>query len=812
MVIKGRLPKPLLTPFLLLVAALCYPLLLLSAEKPQDSSLEPKQALSLISAYSRTNSLPRELIDLQNDVETTKELTAFEKELPEISKQIETMEWEAVSLKSNSNLTYHDLTLFETQLMKIRIELDKINEPIQVHIQNLENWYKAWLEKEKQLNMLTAQIAADPDLQDMFSASESLAETIETAKKLIEEQIKPNLLAGQEIGKYQTRLYVLSDIVSDLIRDMKKSGSQQTSPPMLSADFYKNIKSRLFLNGWQNIRLFLKYQWSYLKQYPGTSLLCILLIFCLTLIIRFSQFLTNPPTRWYPFTTRPLASALFIVGSGFTIINSLEININLPPDLTTLLYFPLVIAVIFLTDIICKINWQAGLLKQLLIFLGITILISVFRLPHMLSYLIVFYLSVALLSFYLMLFVKRLMSSSEQTLTWAILLWAVFPLSVIAAGIAGFDQFAMVIFSRVLSLVGITLIVWLMVQLLAGLLELLLSKIPVRIIQQNATVIASQITPVIIVAHAVLWLTLMLNILWVYPTLDAAFTAITSLQFSLFSTSITPGSILTVFFIIYTSFLISRWVSVFLQQEVLPRYKVEQGVQISITRLVHYAIFCLGFIILLSVLGFGLNQITIIGGALGVGIGFGLQAIVNNFVSGLILLFERPIKVGDIVEIGSDIGEVKELGLRATTVQTFDNAEIVIPNSQLITDSVINWTLANKKIRVRVPVGVAYGSDISTILKILLDCADANALVLSTPKPIALFLAFGASSLDFELRVWISDFNDKLIVLSELNQAIEYEFSLAGVEIPFPQTDLRLRSIDKELISQLSEARSRSNT
>ena len=810
MVTKELLLKPLITPVLLLLAVLCYPALLLPAEEAQDNSLEPKQALSLITAYSWTNSLPRELIDLQNDVEATKDLTTIEKELPEISKQIDSMEWEAVSLKSNSNLTYHDLTLFEAQLVKIRVELDKINEPVKTHVQDLEKWYKAWLEKEKQLNMLTARIAADPDLQDMFSASGSLSEIIETAKKLIEKQIKPNLLAGQEIGKNQTRLYVLSDTVSDLIRDMKKSGSQQTSPPMLSADFYKNIKLQLFLNGWQNIRLFFKYQWSYLKQYPGITLACIFFIACLALAIYYSRLLTKPSAKWHPFTANPLASALFIVGSGFTIVNSLGININLPPDLTTLLYFPLVIVVIFLTDIVCKVKWQSSLIKQLLVFLGITLLISVFSLPQMLSYLIVFYLSAALLSCYLVLFVKRLMSSSQQTITWAILLWAVFPLFVIAAGIAGFDQFAMVIFSRVLSLVGITLIVWLMVQLITGLFELLLATIPIRIIQQNAAVIANQITPVIIVAHGVLWLTLMLNILWIYPTLNAAFEAITSLQFALFSTSITPGSILTVVFIIYVSFLTSRWVSVFLLQEVLPRYKVEQGAQISITRLVHYAIFFLGFIVLLSVLGFGLNQITIIGGALGVGIGFGLQAIVNNFVSGLILLFERPIKVGDIVEIGTDIGEVKELGLRATTVQTFDNAEIVIPNSQLITDSVTNWTLANKRIRVRIPVGVAYGSDISAVLKILIDCAEANALVLSKPKPLAFFLAFGASSLDFELRVWISDFNDKLIVLSELNQAIEYEFGLAGVEIPFPQTDLHLRSIDKELISRLSGEKSSS--
>ena len=180
-----------------------------------------------------------------------------------------------------------------------------------------------------------------------------------------------------------------------------------------------------------------------------------------------------------------------------------------------------------------------------------------------------------------------------------------------------------------------------------------------------------------------------------------------------------------------------------------------------------------------------------------------MQAIVNNFVCGLILLFERPIKVGDTLQIGTEIGEVKNLGLRATIIQTFDNAEIVVPNSDLVTGQVTNWTLAERRVRVRIPVGVAYGSDVAKVLEILLACANGNPVVLSTPKPKAFFLAFGASSLDFELRVWISEFLDKIQVLSDLNQDIENEFSLRKIEIPFPQTDLHLRSVDEAAAARM---------
>jgi len=805
-------PGRLAAHIILLLALFSYPAFSLSAEAEQKKTLEAEQekplkaeqALSLISAYSWTNSLPRDLIDLQNDVDKIADLESIQKDLPEITKQIETMEWEALSLQSNSNLTYHDLISFESKLVKINIKLDQINKPIELHVQHLEEWYRTWLGKEKQLQRLLEQIEADPDLHDSFPEVKSLTDTIKTAKELVEQQISPNLLAGKELGELQTRVYVLNDAVSDLIEETQKSGTQQTSPPMLSPEFYEYINAQLFLNGWQNIRLFMKYQWSYIKQYSGGTLFCLLLLLLLTISIHFSRLLTQPSSRWYPFTSKPLPSALFIMGNVFLTIANLEINMDLPPDWDSLLYLPLIIAVIFLVDVVCKKNWQATLLKQLLVFSIITLLIAVISLPKMFTYLLVFYLSVVLVSYYFLLFLKRMTKPSERRITWAMLLWAVFPLAVIIAGIAGFDQFAVVFFGRVLAVIAGTLTVWIMARMIAGLIELLLSNIPISIIKDNARTIVNEINPVIILAHAVYWLTILLSILWIHPTLNASFRALTSIQFSLFSLTITPGSILTVVFIIYSSLLVSKGVRAFLHQEVLPRYKVESGTQLSISRLVHYAILFIGFIILLSVLGFGLNQITIIGGALGVGIGFGLQAIVNNFVSGLILLFERPVKIGDMIEVGTDIGEVKELGLRATTVQTFDNAEIVIPNSQLITGSVINWTLAEKKVRVRVPVGVAYGSDISTVLKVLLSCANANASVLSTPKPAALFLAFGASSLDFELRVWIPDFNNKLAVLSELNQDIEYEFSLAGVEIPFPQTDLHLRSVDRGAFETLS--------
>ena len=168
------------------------------------------------------------------------------------------------------------------------------------------------------------------------------------------------------------------------------------------------------------------------------------------------------------------------------------------------------------------------------------------------------------------------------------------------------------------------------------------------------------------------------------------------------------------------------------------------------------------------------------------------------------MLFERPVKVGDAIELGGQQGKIKKVGLRATVVQTYDNSEIVVPNSDLITNQVTNWTLAERLSRIRIPVGVAYGSDVPLVMKTILECAADNQTVLKDPAPKVLFINFGDSSLDFELRVWVADFDTRLTVISELHQEIDSRFRELNIEIPFPQTDLHVRSVDGSAAAPLT--------
>lgn len=298
---------------------------------------------------------------------------------------------------------------------------------------------------------------------------------------------------------------------------------------------------------------------------------------------------------------------------------------------------------------------------------------------------------------------------------------------------------------------------------------------------------------------AVCGLVLMPGILmiWdVYDSLGAATKGLLSLGFNLGDQRISVGLVIVAAGILYGSFFISWVLRKLLMDEVLIKRRVEKGVRISMARLVNYAIIFIGFLLAISTLGFEVSKITIILSALGVGIGFGLQGVVNNFVSGLILLFERPVRMGDTIEISGKWAEIKHIGIRATTVQTLDQADLIIPNADLINSQVTNWTLSNRQVRLTVPVGVAYGSEVPLVMETLMACTEGNAMVARTPVPRVLFLSFGESTLDFELRVWVKDADYRLNARSALHQEIDRRFREANIEIAFPQRDLHLRSVD----------------
>ncbi|MGA9755227.1 MAG: mechanosensitive ion channel domain-containing protein [Desulfobaccales bacterium] len=257
---------------------------------------------------------------------------------------------------------------------------------------------------------------------------------------------------------------------------------------------------------------------------------------------------------------------------------------------------------------------------------------------------------------------------------------------------------------------------------------------------------------------------------------------------------LTTLSVIGVILALYLGFFLSRVVRSLMMMRIFPRTALDPGVQYTISTTVHYVILILAGLVALNILGFPLTNLLLVLGALGVGIGFGLQNIFNNFLSGLILLFERPIKVGDMLVIDGQWGLVKEIRVRSTIFETFDRYVMIIPNSELISNKVLNWTHYGAGInRLTLKVGISYGSDVRQVTRLLSEVCRANPRVVAAPPPQITFQAYGDSSLDFTIWVYLKTPSDRNRATHELNSAIFEAFNEHGIEIPFPRRDLHIK-------------------
>ncbi|MCP1673271.1 small-conductance mechanosensitive channel [Natronocella acetinitrilica] len=256
--------------------------------------------------------------------------------------------------------------------------------------------------------------------------------------------------------------------------------------------------------------------------------------------------------------------------------------------------------------------------------------------------------------------------------------------------------------------------------------------------------------------------------------------------------TLAPGNFLIAVLVFMAGLIATNIVRRWLTRTVLPNTRLEFGARSSIAAGTSYLGVGIAVLLAMGALGLDFTNLALVVGALSLGIGFGLRNVVENFVAGVLLLIERPIKVGDWIIIGQHEGTVRHISVRSTEIETFDRAAVIVPNAELISTSVINWTHKNRMARERIPVGVAYGSDTEQVAQILLQCARTHSKVLRAPPPVALFVGFGDSSLNFELRCFIGDTDDFMTVRSELHFALEKALREAGVSIPFPQRDVHL--------------------
>jgi|GEM_PF-148870 len=260
-------------------------------------------------------------------------------------------------------------------------------------------------------------------------------------------------------------------------------------------------------------------------------------------------------------------------------------------------------------------------------------------------------------------------------------------------------------------------------------------------------------------------------------------------------TEITLNFLFIILFLSVSVIFTSRWVSEWIKNRILIQLRVDRGSQETITRVVSYSLSFIGFIVVLQTAGIDLSSLTVLAGVLGIGFGFGLQTLASNFISGLAILLEHPIKVGDFIEVDGLLGTVEKISIRATIIRTNDSQYVIVPNNRFIEKNVVNWSYGSPDSRIHIPVNVAYGSDTVLVTEALLSAARQDPRVLLSPPPSVWFRSFGESAYIFELLVWINRPQDSEPIKSALNFLIEQELRQRDIEIPFPQLDLRLRDL-----------------
>jgi small-conductance mechanosensitive channel len=365
----------------------------------------------------------------------------------------------------------------------------------------------------------------------------------------------------------------------------------------------------------------------------------------------------------------------------------------------------------------------------------------------------------------------------------------------VGAAALGYLRLARLLASSVLGSAYLGLVLVAFVRVATGLAALALRMWPVRLlrmVQHHRDFVERRARRVLIWIAFGIWVSRLLDYVGLLGPALGLGQAVLAARLERGALSISLEDVLAFLLTLWVAYLLSAFFRFALEEDVYPRVGLARGLSYALSSLLNYVIFALGFLAGLAVLGLDLTKLTVLAGAFGVGIGFGLQSVVNNFVSGLILLFERPIHVGDTIEAGDILGNVRRIGIRASVVRTWQGAEIIVPNAQLTTERVTNWTYSDQLRRIDLPVGVNYGAHPKKVMEILEAVARAHPQVLRQPAPKAFFTGFGDSSINFELRAWTDQFAQWFQIRSELAAAVFDAIRGAGISFPFPQREIRL--------------------
>jgi small-conductance mechanosensitive channel len=672
--------------------------------------------------------------------------------------------------------------------------LNKLNLPLNMAIDQLDSWEQEWQREKQQWKDWRSSSFKDRSFPHILTAFDQADATIDAALDFISQQMEP-LLAVQSIGaRIKAKADDLDAEIAALRAETLREPLLGKAPPMYTLDYFAQFDRELWTITRDNLKFMPR---------PGTEFFLLhalelgILAFVLSLI--FAVIYRNREAiaeskNWSFVAERPIATMLFVTtliamfrmqfwSSPSNMVNAVILTVGSMSCLRLLLK-------------VLQSDWAKEVFCGVMSLYALTVVLVMTGVPAPIFNLMIVIASAGALAFAYKWTVKCRIDKCGPYPLWGTRVLALWFAVILIAEVVGDAGFAYSMFVNSVISMAIIAINVLFIYLLRGGIHWLFFSSPlwqIKLMRSDASLNERKVQ--ILVETIIALFLLLPAILYIWGVFDSfpdALHGLFSPGFEIGGQKITVGLIIAALAALYGSFYASQITPKFLLDEQILGHQMDRGVRGSIGHLIRYFIIFVGLLLTFLLLGFNLTNLTIILSALGVGIGFGLQGIVNNFVCGLILLFERPIREGDTIQVGDRWACVKSIGMRATIIETFDLSEVVVPNADMINNHVTNWTLSNRQLRLSIPVGVDYGSDIPLVVETLLACAKSHATVSKSPAPEVLFLNLGDSSLDFTLRAWILNADDNLRVKSELYHEIVRRFREEGITIPFPQRDLHL--------------------
>ncbi len=777
-----------------------------AAEAPPPEPPE-QEALEVADVMSRAAEIERELRQLEATAAPLPEIEAIVESLPEAKEQLEER-WTGASERIEAASHTRALRDIEANWRRELQQFELWNTALTERVRGFENTIKRFSEIEELWQKTRSDFTGDrapPAVRERIDAALS---SLEAPRRSVIQRRDDRLAIQAEIAADLDKIEAILELVGDADQRLRSSLFGADAPPIWVAIFQERDRDLVI----EREKEALLENMARVRSYVGTRRDRVL-IHALIVVIAFVvlRYLKQVASRWpeddesirasAAVLARPFSGAVLVAYSLSRMIYPAAPFLFL--DLLGLLGLVPLVRLLPLVLHRSEHGFIYALVAIYIVDIGREMITPLVTLERLVFTLEMFATAVILARALRPVRIEHLpvraglLPFTGVAIRLAILLLVV----AVGADALGRTAFALVLGEGVLLGVFAALVLYGVYRVIDGVVEVLLrSPIASRLnmIRGHRAQITRRTLRIVRALLVLLWMCLVADGFGVLTRIVESVMSALSAEVAVGDLIFSPGNFVTFILVFTVALNFSRLLRFTLEQDVLPHMNLPRGVPYAITATLHYGILFVALVAALAAAGIDLGKFSLLAGALGVGVGFGLQNVVNNFVSGLILLFERPIQTNDVVEVGTLLGTVRRIGIRSSTLRTLEGAEVIVPNANLVSDTVVNWTLSDRQRRIEIGVGVKYGTDPERVIELLLQVARDDDRILEHPATDALFMGFGESSLDFSLRAWTGRYSEWIQIRSDLSIAINRALAEAGIEIPFPQRDLHLRSVADE--------------